>query len=252
MLSLENPSNYFINFTGKSQLNELSSNKLITNDLISNNLTTNNLIVFQNINAKNIYKNGSLILNKDEITQIYFNKTETDNRYINENQFNSINNNMILDGTINANDVNKSQLQLRISGNCLVGEAIRKINPDGTVECSQIKNNSFSANFGTKMGSGSIVSCKAGTTGHILMQATFSFISKYANYGTDYGYIKDLSDNILASGYTADLEYASRFSGSVLPVSYLEVGIPNKIYKYKLTATPTSRLRYIDFWCFGF
>lgn len=50
-------------------------------------------------------------------------------------QTNVINSNMLLDGTVHANDVNTSQIQRRVTGQCAAGSSIRQIAEDGTVQC---------------------------------------------------------------------------------------------------------------------
>jgi hypothetical protein len=78
MLSLENPSNYFINFTGRSQLYEIATDKLTTSELNSNNIVTNNLKVLTifNCNGK-LYTDstGKVICGLDNVNDGDYNST---------------------------------------------------------------------------------------------------------------------------------------------------------------------------------
>ena len=51
---------------------------------------------------------------------------------------NSITTVNIVDGAIDAVDVNSAQVQLRVNGSCAVGQAVRAINANGTVVCGAI------------------------------------------------------------------------------------------------------------------
>lgn len=50
----------------------------------------------------------------------------------------TINTNHVLDATIVSQDVDSGQIQLRVSGTCAVGNAIKQINSNGTVLCEPI------------------------------------------------------------------------------------------------------------------
>jgi len=64
--------------------------------------------------------------------------TYTDNRYVNENQANSITSAMIVDGTVSSSDINSAQVQRRVTGTCAAGRSIRAIDQTGTVVTCEI------------------------------------------------------------------------------------------------------------------
>jgi hypothetical protein len=67
---------------------------------------------------------------------------------------NSVNGSKIADGSIKAVDVDLNQVQLRVSGSCAVGSAIRVINADGVTGACQVVGGGRVTSVGTPAGSG--------------------------------------------------------------------------------------------------
>lgn len=57
---------------------------------------------------------------------------------------------MIADGAVGSADINSAQVQLRVTGTCLAGNAIRIVNTDGTVTCQQAVDGSGTSGYISK------------------------------------------------------------------------------------------------------
>ncbi|MCA9459745.1 MAG: hypothetical protein KC550_04320, partial [Nanoarchaeota archaeon] len=139
----------------------------ITNDSnvgIGTITPTAKLDIIGDVKAHNIFTNGELVATQNDLTDLennvannYFNKTQSDARYVNEGQVNSITSNMLVDGTIGIVDIDIAQLDARfvnenqvnsISSNMIVDNSITNNDiQDGTIGIADIDIAQLDARF---------------------------------------------------------------------------------------------------------
>ncbi|WP_454869854.1 shufflon system plasmid conjugative transfer pilus tip adhesin PilV [Pseudomonas putida] len=128
----------------------------------------------------------------------------------------------------------------------------------GLLSC---KNGMWQSNAGSVYASsqshlapGSVVSCIAGPTGRVLIQASYSFTSPSPTNQPSvvYGYIHDASTGaLLASGDTTVMGISTspaRASSDTMPLNYLDTGlVPGVTRYYRLSASQYARE--VSYWC---